>query len=78
MKAYVIAAKYAPEMSAAISAAMRQIEFDMKMKALGATENYVETDDSLTGNLIVIVAESDSKPEIVRWGSQIANAESAA
>ncbi len=78
MKGYVVEARYAPEITAAISNAMRQIEYNRKQRVLGGDKDYVEVDDSLKGNIVVIVGESDTKPDVVRWGGQTQNVESAA
>lgn len=64
MQFITVPARYAPEIEAALGAAVRSIEFDMKMRDLGGQQSsYVDTDESRTGDVVVLVGSSAAKQE---------------
>lgn len=63
MKTYSVPARYAPEVDRAMRSIIRSIEFDMAMRSFDDKPTaYVETDESRTGSIIVVVGGQEVAP----------------
>lgn len=60
MRIIRVAARYTPEVEAALRSLMRSIEHDAKMRALGG-RGQVDTDDSQKGDIVLIVGKEYEK-----------------